>query len=79
MRAFNRWLVSIAVIMFLSNAASAQGASEEISSGDSAAKVFGMSQVGDMVQAASDFRKATEALDPQEWGLINREVSWEDS
>ncbi|MCD6395195.1 MAG: hypothetical protein J7M40_17050 [Planctomycetes bacterium] len=63
MRAFNRWLVGIAMIMFLSNAVSAQGALEEVSSGDSAGKVFGMSGVGDMVQAASDFRKATEALE----------------
>ena len=60
MRAFNRWLVGIAMIMFLSNAVSAQGALEEVSSGDSAGKVFGKSGVGDMVQAASDFRKATE-------------------
>ncbi len=63
MRVFCRWLVSIAVIMFLSNAASAQGASEEVSSDGSAGKVFNMSGVGDMVQAAGDFRKATEALE----------------
>jgi len=63
MRAFCRWLISIAVIVFLSNAASAQGASDEVSSDGSAGKVFSMSGVGDMVQAAGDFRKAAEALE----------------
>lgn len=63
MRAFCRWLISIAVIVFLSNAALAQRASEEVSSDGSAGKVFSMSGVGDMVQAAGDFRKAAEALE----------------
>lgn len=63
MRAFSRWLVGIAVIMFLSNAATAQGASEEVSSDGSAGKVVSMFGVGDMLQAAGDFRKATEALE----------------
>ena len=63
MRLFCRWLVSIAVIMFLSYAASAQGVSEKVSSDGSAGKVFNMSGVGDMVQAAGDFRKAAEALE----------------
>jgi len=63
MRAFCRWLVGIAVIMFLSNAAAAQGSSEEPSSDASAGKVFSMSGMGDMVRAAGDFRKATEALE----------------
>ncbi len=63
MRVFCRWLVSIALIMFLSYAASAQGISEKVSSDGSAGKVFNMSSVGDMVQAAGDFRKAAEALE----------------
>ena len=63
MRAFCRWLVSIAVIMSLSYAASAQGASERVSSDVSAGRVFDMSGVRDMVRAAGDFRRATEALE----------------
>ncbi len=51
------------VIMFFSNAAMAQKTSEEVLSDASAGKVFNMSGVGDMVQAAGDFRKATEALE----------------
>ncbi len=63
MRAFCRWLISIAVIVFLSNAALAQRASDKVSSDGPAGKVFSMSGVGDMVQAAGDFRKAAEALE----------------
>ncbi|MGB2807160.1 MAG: hypothetical protein WBC22_05445 [Sedimentisphaerales bacterium] len=63
MRVFCRCLVSIALIMFLSYAASAQGVSEKVSPDGSAGKVFNMSGVGDMVQAAGDFRKAAEALE----------------
>ncbi len=63
MRGFSRWLVSIALIMFLSNAASGQGASEKVSSDGSAGKVLSMFGVGEMVQAAGDFRKAAEALE----------------
>jgi len=63
MRVLCHWLVSVAVIISLSYAASAQGASERLSSDVSAGKVFDMSGVRDMVQAAGDFRKATEALE----------------
>ena len=63
MRVFCRWLVSIALILFLSYAASAQGASEKVSSDGSEGNVFNMSSVGDMVKAAGDFRKAAEALE----------------
>jgi hypothetical protein len=63
MRIFCRWLVGIALIMFLSYAASAQEASEKVSSDASAGNVFNMSSVGDMVKAAADFRKAAEALE----------------
>ncbi len=74
MRVFWRWLVSIAVIMFLSYAVSAQGASEEVSSDGSARKVLDMSGVRDMVQAAGDFRKAAEALE-RFGGMLKRIVS----
>ena len=50
-------------IMFLSNAALAQGTSEEVLSDGSAGKAFSMFGVGDMVQAAGDFRKAAEGLE----------------
>ncbi len=63
MRAFSRWLISIALIMFLSYAASAEGASEEVSSDGSAGKAFSMFGAGDLVQAANDFRRAAEALE----------------
>ncbi len=63
MRIFCRWLVGIALIMFLSYAASAQGVSEKVSSDGPEGKVFNMSSVGDMVKAAGDFRKAAEALE----------------
>jgi len=63
MRVFCRWLVGITLIMFLSYAASAQEASEKVSSEGSAGNVFNMSSVGDMVKAAGDFRKAAEALE----------------
>ncbi len=63
MRTFRHWLVSIAVIMFLSNATSAQGAPEEVLSDGSAEKVFSVFGAGDMAQAAGDFRKAAEVLE----------------
>jgi hypothetical protein len=63
MRIFCRWLVSIALIMFLGYTASAQGISDKASSDASAGNVFNMSSVGDMVKAAADFRKAAEALE----------------
>ncbi len=49
--------------MFLSNSASGQGASEEVSSDGSTQKALSMFGVGEMVQAAGDFRKAAEALE----------------
>ena len=63
MSMFSHWLVSIAVIIFLGNSTSAQGASKEVSSDDSTGKVFSMLGVGNTVQAAGDFLKAAEALE----------------
>jgi len=63
MRVLCRWLISITVMMSLSYVTSAQGASERVSSDVSAGKVFDTSGVRGMVQAAGDFRKATEALE----------------
>ncbi len=56
-------LTSIVVIIFLSNTAPAQVVSKEVSSDSSGEKALSMFGVGDMVQAAGDFQKASEALE----------------
>jgi hypothetical protein len=74
MKTIVRLLVGISVVMVLSNSAWAQVNPDKNPSDVSAGKVFGLSGVGDMVQAASDFRKGSEALE-RLGGILERIVS----